>query len=131
MSARGHCASRIQTAGLFSFPWLTAGFQDTHDLASPSPLERVQVGLESPAQPWLPELLPALVSQVSLGCSCVWGLEVPSCIGVLLLAGSVFPSRPGGHYPFKTKLTVSWSAGAAFWDDCLPALALVTCSCLY
>lgn len=43
-------------------------------------------GLGSFAHPQLPELLPALVSQMSLGCSCVWGLEVPSSTGVLLLA---------------------------------------------
>lgn len=106
--------------GRFLFPWLTAGFQGIHDFVSPSPPTgggRVCAGrgYGSLAHPWFPELLPAFVSQVSLGCSCVWGLERPSCIGVLLLAWVVFPSRPGGRCAFKAKANVSWSAGATFW----------------
>lgn len=71
-------------------------------LQASSPRPPMSLGWGSLAYPLLPELLSALVSQVSLGCSCVWGLEVPSCIGVLLLARAVcFPAGQGVAVPSK------------------------------
>lgn len=102
MSAQGCCASCIQTAGLFSFPWSTAAFQDTHDLASPAPPEDTG-GAGAPPTPGFQSFSRPCVSGFPWMLLCL-GPCAQLHWGAPLGLGSVFPSRPGGSLSLQNQI---------------------------